>query len=191
MILTDDQLKKVRQNRQVYENAESVSGVPWQALASVHYRECNFETDYSKIRTPGSFYQLDPIPSDPYLNKLLTSYTDLNAMSRLMLLKNGIKDFQSATIICAAYLRVKTPYKYSGQNTADHIIKDALYGYNGRAYGSADKSPYVMNMFDSAHENMRIVGSIPDGHGGRKHIDTVDKRPGAYTVYKFLREELK
>ena len=64
---------------------------------------------------------------------------------------------------------------------------DAFYGYNGRAWGPLPtNSPYVMNNFDAQHMNMVIRGSIPDGHGGRKWIDNIDLRPGAFTVYKQL-----
>lgn len=44
-----------------------------------------------------------------------------------------------------------------------------------------------MNGLDEAHKDMVLRGTVPDGKGGRKRIEIVDKRPGAFTVYKQLK----
>ena len=45
-ILTSDQLAKVAQNQAVYEEAVQGTGLPWQVIAAIHYREFGLSLDY-------------------------------------------------------------------------------------------------------------------------------------------------
>jgi hypothetical protein len=98
----------------------------------------------------------------------------------------GVTSFYSAGVLAACFLRLKTKEVIHPQ-VSDEVIKDAIWGYNGKSYGSAEHSPYVMNGFDEAHFPLRLVGTLPDGKGGRKKVSYDDQRPGAFTVYKQLK----
>jgi hypothetical protein len=178
--------------------AESVIKTPWQMLAAVWYREHG-------LTTGNNPFQFDPPPPHAKILGLLNSYTDYKP------LKYSIDDFSFAAILAACYLRAKCRHplviiesfqqpfpkdvnlekipevetvQVITQNTLDEAVADAFYGYNGRAYGSNPfNSPYVANEMDELHHNMSFRGTI-DG----KWVDIIDKRPGAFVVYKQLIE---
>jgi len=91
------------------------------------------------------------------------------------------------------HLQSKVGGRLTQDMTDGELLKDAFFGYNGRAKSYArqatamgfDKpyegSPYVMNNFDAKHKNM---GIITRDYGG---IDGKDTRDGAYTVFVLLR----
>lgn len=181
--LTDRQIDRIRQVKHVFEKAQKLTGVPWQAIAAVWYRE---SFSVTPPKTPGGSFQFDPIPSAQRLRGLLKQFTSLNNSQIEDYVFRGVNNFETGAVFAACWLRLKTGPVIT-PNASDDVIKDAFYGYNGRAYGSADKSPYVMNGFDDKHKDMVLRGTIPDGQGGRKRVEIVDKRPGAFTVYKQLK----
>jgi hypothetical protein len=162
---------------------QEVTGVPWQAMAAIWYRE---SFSVAPPKTPGGPFQFDPIPSHGTLQGLLDRFTQLSREEKATLLQAGVNDFYAGGVLAACFLRVKTRNPIF-PGCPDETIQDALYGYNGRKYGSADHSTYVMNGFDQAHYPMNLRGSIPDGKGGRKWVEDKDLRPGAYTVYLQLK----
>lgn len=180
------QIEKIKSvGKAVLLDAETITGVPWQALAGLWFRESFCRTAPS---TPGGPFQFDPVPGPDSLRILLLRFTRLTAVQIEHLVAAGVNDFQSGAVFAACWLRNSTAYRIS-VDAAPEAIKDALYGYNGRGYGGADLSPYVMNGFDAAHLDMVLHGTIPDGQGHRIKIETVDHRPGAFTVYTQLKEE--
>jgi hypothetical protein len=183
MKLTFGEVQFVLTEQPILKNAERLVSVPWQAIAAIWYRE-SFSIAPPDI--PGGQFQFDPVPSSSQLGAMLARYVVLSASDLQALVKRGVNEFSSACLFAACHLRDVARYDLA-LDQSDEAIKDAFYGYNGRGYGpSPDDSPYVMNNFDAAHLNMRIVGSEPDGHGGRIRVDTIDLRPGAFTVYKQL-----
>ena len=181
--LTERQIDRIRQVKHVFEKAQKLTSVPWQATAAVWYRE---SFSVAPPKTPGGPFQFDPVLHPVTQRMLLKRFTQLSDAEIERYVNKGCNDFEAGAIYAACWLRLKTkPVITPG--VSDDIIKDAFYGYNGRAYGSADKSPYVMNGFDEKHKNMVLRGTIPDGKGGRKRVEIVDKRPGALTVYKQLK----
>lgn len=164
-----------------YMKAAASTGVPWQVLAAIHYREGN--------NNPNQDLQAgNPLGGGG--SQASTSYGAYGAPATIE---------ESATIAAkeligkAASGVVKKPVNVAAPD-AD-AIKDALFGYNGRAsvYASQatalgfdaktqpyEGSPYVMNNFDAKHANMKI---ITKDFGG---LDGVDKRLGAFTVYALL-----
>lgn len=168
----------------VLKRIQAITGVPWQAMAGIWYRE---SFSVTPPKTPGGPWQFDPVPPRSALNTLLERFATLSYAERMAILDKGVNDFFAGGVLAACFLKTKTRYPIS-PNCDPAFIKDALYGYNGRKYGSADRSPYVMNGYDEAHFEMNLRGTIPDGKGGRKWVDIIDRRPGAFTVYRQLKE---
>lgn len=181
--LTDRQIDRIRQVKPVFEKVEKITGVPWEAVAAIWYRE---SFSVTPPKTQGGPFQFDPIPDKTTLLALLLRFTNLKGKAIDQYVQKGINDFEAGALFAACWLRLKTKLIVT-PDVSDEIIKDAFYGYNGRAYGSADRSPYVINGLDPEHSNMVLRGTIPDGQGGRKRVEIVDKRPGAFTVYKQLK----
>lgn len=169
---------------QILKQIQQLTGVPWQAMAGIWFRE---SFSIAPPKTPGGPWQFDPIPPRSAMNTLLERFALLSYSDRMAILDKGVNDFFAGGVMAACFLRTKT-HSVITPKASEAVIKDALYGYNGRKYGSADQSPYVMNGFDQAHWQMHLRGTIPDGKGGRKWVDIIDKRPGAFTVYRQLKE---
>lgn len=172
-----------KKRKPVFLKAQALTGVPWQAIAAIWYRE---SFSVTPPKTPGGPFQFDPIPAHPVLDGLLQSFTHVTPAERERLISLGVNDFEAGAIFCACWLRLKSKFNLATDHS-DEAMKDAFYGYNGRAWGPhPESSPYVNNGADAHHTDMHIRGSVPDGHGGRRWIDNVDKRPGAFVVYKQL-----
>jgi hypothetical protein len=180
------QIAKIKTLKSVFLRAQELTGVPWQAICAVWYRE---SFSVASPKTPGGPYQFDPPLHDNVMYGLLNTFApSLTKEQMKELVRRGINDFAAGAVLCACWLRLHAKAKITPKSTMEDI-KDAFWGYNGRAFHDADHSFYVMNGFDDKHMNMHIVGTVPNGKGGRKHIDTTDKRPGALTVYRQLLEE--
>lgn len=181
--LSQASIQRVRAVYPTLKLIQTVTDVPWQALAGIWFRE---SFSVAAPKTPGGPWQFDPVPSPGALRGLLDRFTALSPQIKREIVDRGVNDFYSGGVLAACFLRTKTKPVIT-PDASDDVIKDAIWGYNGKAYGSADKSPYVMNGYDPAHYPMRLVGTIPDGKGGRKKVDVKDARPGAFTVYKQLK----
>jgi hypothetical protein len=181
--LHSDPIKKIRSVYPILKKIEEVTQVPWQAMAGIWYRESFSVHPPSRHGGP---WQFDPVPSPGCLRGFLNRFTSLSTVEKEDILRKGVNDFYAGGVLAACFFRLKTKPVIT-PDCPDEVIKDAMYGYNGRKYGSADHSPYVMNGFDEAHYPMRLIGTIPDDKGGRKHVDIYDHRPGAFTVYKQLK----
>lgn len=169
--LSADEVKALKQNQSVYEQAAEKTKVPWQLLAAIHYRETDFST------TNSNMYQITGYsgPSD-FLSQTIAA-----------------GNFLQNSSVPANLTNHRAPLQQSGNDTEE--IKDTLYSYNGRAAVYAQQaaqlgfnpatqpyegSPYVMNEFDAIHKDMQII--TRDGGG----LDGIDTRPGAFTVYAAL-----
>lgn len=183
--LTSTQLEKIKKQKPIFENVEKHTGVPWEAVAAVWTRE---SFSVAPPHRPGGQFQFDPVPPKNKLKTMLRRFSDLPESEIIATVAKGVNDFAAAALFCACFMRMKIAPVIT-PDASDEVIKEAFWAYNGRAYGGADKSPYVMNGFDSEHMNMIIRGTLPNPHGsGRIKVETVDKRPGAFTVYQQLIE---
>lgn len=183
--LTPDQVKKVLSQRAVFVYVEKATGVPWQAVAAVWCRE---SLSVAPPKTPGGPFQFDPAPTRQKLIWLLSTYTNLPNKDIINMADKGVDDFTVGALACAGWLRHKVTPRIT-PDVSDAVIKDAFWGYNGRAYGSAEKSPYVMNGWDEARMEMMLTGTIPDKDRPGHRIEIKprpEKRPGAFCVYKQL-----
>lgn len=180
----------IEKHKEHFQKVEAATGVPWEAVAALWYRE---SFSVTPPVTPGGPFQFDPPPQAHVAYDLLTMFTDLSAAEKKAIVAKGVNDFHAGAYLAACHGRVRCRPKIT-PNCTDAEIKDFFWSYNGRAkyQGSADGSFYVMNGFDKAHDEMLIVGSIPDKNApnGRRRIRTKDKRPGAFVVYKQLKGEL-
>ncbi len=179
--LPKDFIDAVNKNKSIYESAARKTNLPWEVLAGIHYRESNMNT--SKDLQAGN-----PI-GGPY-KQASTSYARYGYPST----------FEESVIIAGKELQSKAVAGIFGKNINaaaidSELIKDALFGYNGRAGVYVDQaaslgfdpvkqpyegSPYVMSRYDAAHTDMKI---ITKDFGG---LDGIDKRFGAFTIYVLL-----
>lgn len=187
--LTPSQINKIKTVKPILLKAQQLTGVPWQAIAAVWYRE---SFSIAPPKTPGGPFQFDPIPAVAIIEGLLRTFVPLFPALLVEYAESMVvNDFEKAAVLAACWLRYKSKYPLA-KDHSDRALKDAFYGYNGRAWGPhPESSPYVYNNFDSKHMNMVIRGSIPDPKSktGRRFISTIDKRPGAFTVYRQLINE--
>ena len=178
----------VNANKAFYTRAMNETGVPWEFLAAIHYRETNFShTNPSNGQGIFQFVNGDggPYPSGPV--------SDENFYGQLKFMAQKI---QSDYVYRGSLNRERRPLVANEQNTT--LIKDTLFSYNGRSSAYANQaavygfnpstqpyegSPYVMNRFDCQRSRM---GIITRDYGS---IDGVDTRYGAYTIFSRLRGE--
>jgi len=164
--------ERIQANRPVYERAGRIVGVPWRLLAAIHYREHECRPTSPG---PGGPFQMDPPLTDNALRSILGRYK--------LPFRRVEADFQTAAVVAGHHLQTKVGFRLQEDTSAPALLKDALWGYNGRAYGSADNSPYVAN--DPPRRQLRIRGSVIRG-GRRVRVDVLDSRPGAWIVYQEL-----
>lgn len=183
--LSPDQVKHIQKQYKIFLKVERVTGVPWQAVASLWYRESFSVAPPSR---PGGQFQFDPPhPPPDRIHDLLSKYTKLNYHERQLCVERGVEHFPTAALLAACHLRDHC-HQVLSLESSDEDIKDAFYGYNGRKYGSADHSPYVMNGYDEQHLDMRVRGTVREPDGSNKWVDVIDSNMGAFCVYKHLCE---
>jgi hypothetical protein len=193
------QLQAVRDLRSAYETAvRIVGGLPWQAIAAVHFREAEFA---QRSTIPGGPFQLDPGGTGQELQERIEAYVAAVCKQYdVYPAPGGIEtDFALAAVVAAHELRSKVRAEIAAGCLVDgEVLADALWGYNGRskyhtASGQPDGesswrySPYVSND-PKRGVVLRIRGTVPDAtvQGGRRMIDRPDPRPGAMIVYREL-----
>lgn len=178
--LSPQELQVITQLKSVYELAANYTNVRWQIIAGIHFRESGLAVH---VKNP---FQFDPAPGPHYMSYLFGKYSNLPPEDVVVRVnKYGVDDFETAAILCGCFLHLKTSLPLSKEAPSTAFL-DACYGYNGRGYGSAYDSPYCVNGLDDSHMNMHLVGTLPDGNGGRKRVNIIDHRPGAFTVFQQL-----
>ena len=154
-------ISRLNASMEDYRWAAQQTGVPWEAIAALHYREHNFYRDNPKNgQGPFQLYDLhNSNPSDPRL-----------------------KDFRQSAQYAATFLRNKVANKLVPGKPLDadlEVLKTAFWKYNGSQKVFAplpDKASYVMNYYDQEHYRMLFKNGKPDG------------RNGAFTVYTLLKQ---
>lgn len=178
--LSKDQIDHIKGVKHIFTKVQDLTGVPWQLLAGIWTRE---SFSVAPPKTPGGPMQFDPPLSQSEIHDLLFRYSKLKMDDILPYTKKGGNDFETAVLSAACFLLKKMD---GGPIATDSEVMMAAWKYNGVVGHDPTHSPYVYNGLDNLHNGMRLVGTIPDGRGGRKKIDIVDHRPGAFTVYKQL-----
>lgn len=162
----------LNQNLSTYQRVSDLTGVPWELLAAIHYRETNMNT--TQGRGSGGSGPMQ------FIDSTWRAYaTDGNG--------DGIADilnFDDSVATAAKYLDALRGGHFSSGNYSDEDIKLASLYYNrGTAspYGANyDVHPYTMNNLDLAHHKM-----VWPGYDG--YISGTDGRDGVYTVYALLK----
>jgi hypothetical protein len=173
MRLTNLELERIRRNESVYAQAEQLTGVPWRMLAAIHYEEHSCDPTSPG---PGGPFQMDPPPSDTRLQEVLGRFN--------LPFMHVEEDFLTAAIVAANFLQGKVMGRLHPDIGDEALIKDAFWGYNGRAYGSADNSPYVSN--DPPTRVLRVRGSVIGADGQRIFIDREYAKHGAIFIFREL-----
>jgi hypothetical protein len=176
----------VNSNRWFYEQVMNQTGVPWEMLAAIHYRETNFSHTnpsngqgiFQFVGGEGGPYPAGPVSDTEFLRQL-----------RFMADK-----LQNDYVWRGSIPRERRRLQPNETNTS--LVKDTLFSYNGRATVYANQaahfgfrsdiqpfegSPYVMNRFDCARARM---GMITQDFGS---MDGVDTRYGTFTIFARLR----
>lgn len=178
--LPADIVKNINKLKPAYQKAADNTGVPWQLLAAIHYREANNSpTQDMQAGNPiGGPYTASSTDYGNGYPKSIADSAEIAANHLIRVEKSGVikKDID-----------VPTP--------DIEEVKDVLFSYNGRATVYAQQaadlgfdpktqpyegSPYVMNNYDDTHTNM---GIITRDHGG---LDGTDTRFGAFVIYERL-----
>lgn len=152
----------INQNKSIYQKAAAAEGIDWEMLAAIHYRE-GTNNPNSSLMSGETIGTKNPDNGQTY-NSLLDSA--IAAAKSLKSRVNGLKT-----------------------NADDNTVKLAFLGHNrGNMYKnggcSVDQSPYVMNQFDSAHQDMVWPNNSCEPKSTRGKTDS---KLGSFTVYSILK----
>ncbi len=177
---------KIESNKPAYIGVMNETGVPWEMLAAIHYRETNFGRSnpsngqgiFQFVNGDGGPYPPGPVSDEEF-------YRQLKFMANKL---------QDDYVWRGSVPRERRRLQASEQNIV--LVKDTLFSYNGRAGAYATQaehfgynrttqpyegSPYVMNRFDCKRARMGIITS----DGGA--MNSTDTRYGTFTVFARLR----
>lgn len=182
-ILSEAQKKAISENKSVYEEAGSETGVAWQVIATLHLKETGLSTT-NPANKQGLYQEYAARNSDKY---------PPGQVDRAEFLKQSIW--------AGNFIKGKT--SISGIRDGDtRAIKDAFFGYNGRAsvykeqasrLGFSDDfegSPYVMNRADAKRDPTalpsgdRTWGQIKRDAGSIEY--PANETYGAFVVYSSI-----
>lgn len=182
---------KIEQNKAVYKQAATETGVPWQALAALHIHENNQSRDnpengqgiygfYSLTKNTGATFPTGPVDD---------------------------AEFQRQTTLAAQILVEKSREAGPNKGTLTYqmplnVLYEAMFGYNGRSAKYRDQaedrgfnpetegfqgSPYVMNFVDDSRNprtNTTSWGQITSDGGSLSF--PVNIFAGAALIYEDL-----
>lgn len=138
----------IEQNRGRYDTAAQETGVPWQVIAALHYREALLDNSKSIFNGAelGSGINVDgqEVVADPNEDAINASNHFINMADAVYDVDVTAGDSLTINDWGEAFLAYNRGY---------------LYKQNGNTY---DQSPYVMNGFDSEHLDMSWVGAPAD-----------------------------
>ena len=192
-VIDPSYLPLLNQNKHFYEATEQTTGVPWEILAAIHYREYKFNCANPNGHGP---YEIDDY------NYAWIYPTDAQ--------------FQQATDDCALFLmdkmtqnriRLRTMYETENKLRKDEV-KKLFYVYNGASYYNqaiskgftpyeaniGEGSPYVMNRADLPRDPT-VYPTISDGTWGQRMVNggpivyPATSDYGAYLVFCALYDE--
>lgn len=161
-IQAQDIAGKVAQNIERYQFAEQQTGVPWQMIAALHYREATLNP------------RMSIAAGQPLRNGLSKDGVPMSA------------DPNEDARLAAVHLIEMAQMVYKIDIKTDRTVEgvaNALLAYNRgflyvRAGATYNTSPYVMNGYDDAHMNM--------SWGPGDTVSGRDSNLGALTIYSFL-----
>ena len=169
--------EKAEANMERYKYAEEKTGLPWQAIAALHYREAGMSSDGSisngqKLTKSGCYTNVDGIKICSDANKDAE-----DAANHLISMAKSVYGVELS----------------SGSSVEDWGKAFLSYnrGYMYKCNGDVPytSSPYVMNFYDNEHMNMTWIsadstdckGGHPNSVAGKK-----DSNVGALAVFAYL-----
>ena len=172
---------KIELNKPLYESVAKEAGIPWQMLASVHYREANCDPNKSSV----SGEDLGTVNADTgQVYTTLEQSLKASAEKLKSLLKAvyglEINENPNDETLGWSFLSYNRGFMYkNGIGCANDKCTETkpCPGQEGTYY---DKSPYVVNFIDKDHRNMHWNGCIDHD------FTNADSRPGALTLYKAI-----
>lgn len=181
-VLKEYELKKIEENKPVYEAAANEQGFEWQILAAIHGMESSYVNNMNPTDNAQGVYQ----------------FLELDGM-----FPPGQKispaEFEKQTKMAAAQIRKR--YAEKLDLSSEDGIKEAFFRYNGTAdrykmqarvrgfdeagVNRGEGSPYVMNLADASRDsrNDKEWREFRCDHGC---ILPATIRPGAFLIYKAL-----
>lgn len=189
--------QRVNENKATYQQVANETGVPWEFLAAVHYREFNLRRDINPGNGQGIYQMYSIYQTDAEYRELATSPTvsDDNFLRQTRYAANFIQNKAQNT----TRTPVVSPRKLVTNESDLNLIKSTLFSYNGRASAYAaqaeqygfnstsqpfEGSPYVMNMFDCKRSSMGIITT-----DGSNTLTGKDTRLGAFTLMARIKGE--
>lgn len=179
-VLDNAQITLINTNQPFYEEAAKEVGIPWQMIAVIHLRESGLGRE-----NPGNgqgIYQDYAKSNGPYPAGPVDD-----------------AEFTRQTKWAAAFLKNKASEPAKLATGDEGQVKDAFYGYNGRAgvyetqakalgfSNGYDGSPYVMNRADSKRDpkvNPTGWGQIKSDGGSIEY--PANNGYGAFVIYQAL-----
>ena len=181
--LTTREIRMVVNNRPDYEFAANRTGLPWLALAAIHYEENDFKRYVGSV---GGAFALDlgegPKPSD--FEHRIWNHEEKVAKKYFYRRDAEVEnDFRFACLVGADELRSKCRGKlWDDDGTVNtEVLYDAMMGYNGRVKGGWKKACYCAND-PKRGKKMMTIYRLKDGT--RKEYPC--ERPGAVTIWREL-----
>lgn len=181
-VLKEYELKKIEENKPVYEAAANEQGFEWQILAAIHGMESSYVNNINPTENGQGVYQ----------------FLELDGM-----FPPGQKispaEFEKQTKMAAQQIRKR--YAEKLDLSSEDGIKEAFFRYNGTAdrykmqarvrgfddagVNRGEGSPYVMNLADASRDsrNDKEWREFRCDHGC---ILPATIRPGAFLIYKAL-----
>lgn len=188
--------QRVNENKAIYIQVAQETGVPWEMLAAVHYREFNLRRDINPANHQGIYQMYSIYQTDTNYQRLANAnakVTDANFREQTRYAARFLQDKAQHT----TRTPIVSPRKLTVNEQSMNLIKSTLFSYNGRASSYAaqaetygfnrvnqpfEGSPYVMNKFDCNRSSMKLITT--DG----SNTPTVpDTRLGAFTLYARLK----
>lgn len=183
----DQILKANPQDVSIYKQASQITGVPWELLAGIHYREGTMNRNKS-LASGGTIGTRELAPT--YCSgKYKGGVGDPVPIGSGC----GFKTLLDSAVWAARHLKMKAAGDLNGYQN----IVAALAKYNGTGNQNCGKTPYkscppkfkyedhnyVLSKFDKRHETMYIVYC---GDGIKCNPPSKDKRGGAFTVAQIV-----
>lgn len=186
---------RVNQNRSTYEQVQKETGVPWEVMASIHYREFNLRRDINPANGQGIYQMYSIYQTDAAYRALAvtSSVTNANFLEQTRYAARFVQDKARNT----TRTPIVSPRNMVANETDLNLIKSTLFSYNGRAAVYANQaekygfdkvnqpfegSPYVMNQFDCKRTGMGLIT-----YDGGSSLNGTDTRLGAFTLYARLK----
>ena len=185
-VIDQASLKRIEENKPVYEAAANEQGFEWQILAAIHGMESSFVSNKNPKGNSQGVYQ----------------FLELDGMFPAGQ-KISPAEFEKQTKMAAEQIRKN--YSQGLDLSVENDIKRMFYNYNSGPKGSklyndnartwlhytdeqikiGEGSPYVMNLADEQRDS-RHNEHWQEFHCDHNCIDRATVRPGAFLIYKAL-----